>query len=219
MKTRKILFGLSAIALTLYTIEALINLPSWSDSWFYAFPWNIHASVKLFWAPYNWLLLGGTLLALVASLIKVEHPQPATKWHKYSTCAVALVSLAITIYGIVYAFQANWFNILHAPSWLCITGGIMGCIYLWALTISPNRVQLPHSIRLLMYFGIGCIGLVFLLQVASGIAYMLTGHLLLLHTWTMISWLRYVLPTILLCWYSIELFKESNISTKLNKSL
>lgn len=205
MKTRRILFGLSAVALTLYTIWAIVNSTEMMENWFYSIPWRRPYSADLYWQPYNWLFLGSILFALVASLIKVKDQQPVINWHKYSTYTLTLVSLVTTIWAIVYAIQIDHLQYIYAPQWLRITGVLLGSIYLWFLAFTPNGYQLSQPLRLLIYLGVGCIGLLFLFQLASGISYIVSGRILMLQTWLVGRWLRYFLPTILLCGYSMDL--------------
>lgn len=205
MKTRRILFGLSAVALTLYTIWAIVNSTEIMEDWFYSFPWKRPYSADLYWQPYNCLFLGSILFALVASLIKVKDQQPVIKWHKYGSYALMLVSLVTTVWAIVYAIQIDHLQYLYVPQWLRIVGILLGSIFLWFLAIYPVTERPSQPLRLLIYLGVGCISLLFLFQLASAVSYIVSGRILMLETWLVGRWLRYLLPTILLCGYSMDL--------------
>ena len=78
MKTRKILFSLSALGMTLYALWTIIwHMPFhqtlWMEEIWITYPMNV-----LYWASYQELLFGSILFALLAFYIKVETPQPIT---------------------------------------------------------------------------------------------------------------------------------------------
>ena len=209
MKTRKVLFCLSAISLTLYSVWEIIRQTPLLDSWYSEHIWGNPLRVEIYWLPYTWLYLGGILLALVASLCTVrESAQPITKLHKYSTIVLSILSLFVTIWGIVHAVQIYGFGFLYVPTWVRIVVAIAGCAWLWLIVFRPANQQLPKSLRSLIWLGIGLISLIWVLQLASGISYLTTGHILMFRTHAFGNWLRYLVPTILLCSYSLFLLDK-----------
>lgn len=204
MKTRKVLFCLSAISLTLYCVWEIIRQTPLLDSWYNEHIWGNPLRVEIYWLPYTWLYLGGILLALVASLCCVRGTaQPITRSHKYSTIVLSILSLVVTLWGIVHAVQIYGFGFLYVPTWVSIVVAVAGCAWLWLIVFRPANQQLPKSLRSLIWLGIGLISLIWVLQLASGISYLTTGHILMFRTHAFGNWLRYLVPTILLCSYSL----------------
>lgn len=208
MKTRKLLFCLSAISLTLYTVWEILRQTPLLDSWYKEHIWGNPLRVELFWLPYTWLFLGGVLLALIAALVKTNGDMQVTKSYKYSTYALSILSLFVTGWGVVHAAQVYGVGFLYAPTGLRIFMDIACCAWLWMVVFRPCSHQLLQSLRSFIALGIVLISLLWLLQLASGIAYLTAGHILMFRSHAFGNWLRYLIPTILLCMYSIELLDK-----------
>lgn len=208
MKTRKVLFCLSAISLTLYSVWEILRQSPLLDSWYKEHIWGNPLRVELFGLPYTWLFLGGVLLALIAALIKTNGDIQVTKSYRYSTFALSILSLLITGWAVVHAAQVYGVGFLYAPTGLRIFMDIACCVWLWMVVFRHCNHQLPRSLRSFIALGIVLISLLWFLQLASGIAYLTTGHILMFRTHAFGNWLRYLIPTILLCMYSIELLDK-----------
>ncbi len=208
MKTRKVLFSLSAVSLTLYTIWEIIRQIPLLDAWYKEHIWGHPLRVELFWLPYTWLFLGGVLLALIAFLLPTKENLPITKTHKYSTFALAILSLFVTGWALVHSVQVYGMAFFIAPTGLRIIIDLAGCAWLWMLESNPCSHPLPRCLRLFIATGAVLIGLMGILQLASGIAYLTTGHILMFRTHAIGNWLRYLVPTILLCCYSLYMFDK-----------
>lgn len=208
MTTRKILLSLSALALTIHIIWEIFRQTSWFWPWYNETIWGNPLRVELFWLPYTWLFLGAIILTAAAFLIKDPHQQPVPEWHKFSTYALSAVALFITGYAIFNSVKVCGADYLYAPTWMRIAMDIIGCAWLWTLTARPNVPELPRSLRSIIGTGIGLIALLWLLQLSSGISYLTTGHILMFRSHAFGSWLRYLVPTILLCSYSIYLLNK-----------
>lgn len=206
MKTRKILFSLSAIALSIHTIWEIACQTSLLSLWYKEHIWGNPLRVELYWLPFTWLFLGGVLLALVASLCRVgETEQPVTQYHKYGTIVLSLLSLFVSSWAIVHSVQIAGMIFPYAPAWLRIVADAACCVWLWFIVFYPVNQILPRSLRSLIWIGFGLIVLVWVLQLASGIAYLTTGHILEIRTHAFCNWLRYLVPMVLLCSYSLFL--------------
>ena len=208
MKTRKILFSLSAVALTIHALwEILRVIPSFWN-WYNNTIWGNPLRVELFWLPYTWLFLGAIILAAAAFLVKEENSQPVQEWHKFSTYALSALACLVTGYAIFNSVKVYGADYLYAPTWMRISVETIGCAWLWMMAVRPNIPELPRTLRSIIGTGIGLIALLWLLQVASGISYLSTGHILMFRSHAFGSWLRYIVPTILLCSYSIFLLNR-----------
>ena len=209
MKTRKVLFSLSAITLSLYVIWEIAKQTPLCASLYREYIWRHPLRDELYCLPYIWLFLGGVLLALIASLCCVrEAAQPVTKLHKHSTIALSILTLFVTAWAIVHSVQVYGAAFLYVPAWLRIIVDVAGCAWLWLIVFRPANQQLPKSLRSLVGIGIGLIALLGVLQLTSGVAYLATGHILMFRSHASGNWLRYLIPTILLCSYSLFLLDK-----------
>lgn len=208
MKPRKILFSLSAIALTIHVLWEIFRQLPMFWAWYCDSIWGNPLRVEIFWLPYTWLFLGAIILAAAAFLVKEPNQQPVPEWHKFSTYALSAVALFITGYAIFNSVKVCGADYLYAPTWMRIAMDIIGCAWLWALIARPDVPELPRSLRSIIGTGIGLIALLWLLQLSSGISYLTTGHILMFRSHAFGSWLRYIVPTILLCSYSVYLLNK-----------
>lgn len=204
MKTRKILFILSAIALALHAVWDIVRQFPFFSEWYRDCIWGHPLRIEIFWLPYTWLFLGGILLALIAVLVRTAEPKPTSKVHRYSTYAISIAYLAITVSGAVNAIQLY----LYIPVVFRVIFDLLGCAWLMMLVFLPSNTQLPKGLRSLVWLGIGLIGMLWVLQLMSGISYLTTGHIMMFHSHALGNWLRYLVPTILLCCYSLYLLDK-----------
>jgi len=204
MTTRKILFTLSAIALAVHAIWDIVREFHFFSEWYRNTILGHPLCEEIFWLPYTWLLLGGILLALIASLVKTDEPKPVAKTHKYCTYALSVAYLIITIMGIVNAIQLY----VYVPVEYRVMFDVFGCAWLVMVVLHPSNTQLTKGLRSLVWLGIGVIGILWVLQLISGISYLTTGHIMMFHSHAIGSWLRYLVPTILLCCYSLYLLDK-----------
>ncbi len=204
MKTRKILFSLSAVALALHAIWDVVRQLPFFAEWYRDYIRGHPLRVEIFWLPYTWLFLGGILLALIASLIKAGEPNTTSKIHRLSTYAVSLLYLVVTVSGVVNAVQPY----LYVPVVYRVILDILGCAWLVMLIVLPADIQLPKGLRSLIWMGIGLIGMLWVLQLISGISYLTAGHIMMFHSHAFGNWLRYLVPAILLCCYSLCLLDK-----------
>lgn len=204
MKTRKILFSLSAIALALHAVWDIVRQFPFFSEWYRNTIWGHPLRIEIFWLPYTWLFLGGILLALIAALIKTDEPKSTSKMHRYSTYAISILYLVITISGVVNAIQPY----LYVSVVYRVMFDVLGCTWLMMLVYHPSNTQLPKGLRSFVWLGIGLIGMLWVLQLISGISYLTIGHIMMFHSHALGNWLRYLVPTILLCCYSLYLLDK-----------
>lgn len=208
MKTRKTLFLLSAIALTIRLLWAIIHLTPWVQQWYLNHIWGHPVLGEIYWLPYTWLLLGGLLLAAEAFLVRVDNPQPVSKWHKFSTYTLAILSLVALIKAIVHSVRCYGVLSAWAPTWLNMLVLIAGCAWVWSLVANPCAHNVSKGLRIAIRCSIGLILLLLFLQLISGISYIVVGHLQFFHTHAYGHLLRYLIPAVLLCIYSVEMIKK-----------
>lgn len=210
MKTRKTLFLLSAIALSIRVLWDIFRLTPWMHEWYLEHIWGHPVRVEIYWLPYTWLLLGGLLLATAAFLVRVDNPQPVSKWHKFSTYALAVLSLVTLITAIVHSVRCYGVLSAWAPTWLNMLVLIAGCAWVWSLVANPCAHNVSKGLRIAIWCSIGLILLLLLLQLISGISYITTGHIRFFHSHAIGHLLRYLIPAVMLCMHSVELMKWNN---------
>ena len=204
MKTRKTLFLLSAIALSIRVLWDIFRLTPWMHEWYLEHIWGHPVRVDIYWLPYTWLLLGGLLLAAAAFLVRVDNPQPVSKWHKFSTYTLAILSLVALITALVHSIRCYSPLYVWAPTWLNMLLLVAGCAWIWMLVANPCACNVSKGLRIAIWCSIGLILLLLFLQLISGLSYLIVGHIQLFHTYAFGLLLRYLIPTALLCYYSVE---------------
>ena len=208
MKTHKTLFLLSAIALTIRLLWAIIRLTPWMQQWYLNHIWGHPIRVEIFCLPYTWLLLGGILFAAAAFLVRVDNPQPVPKWHKFSTYALAVLSLVTLITAIVHSVRCYGVLCAWAPDWMNLLLLVAGDAWVWSLVANPCANNVSKGLRIAIRCSIGLILLLLLLQLISGISYFIVGHIRFFHSHAIGHLLRYLIPAVLLCIYSVGLTRH-----------
>lgn len=82
---------------------------------------------------------------------------------------------------------------------------ILGIVWLLMISKQPETEPTPRAYRVALICGIVVLAFPILCEIASGISLLCNGHILHLNSSATWTWIRYIVPTILLCWYSIEL--------------
>ena len=210
MKIRKTLFLFSAIALSIRVLWDIFRLTPWMHEWYLEHIWGHPVRVEIYWLPYTWLLLGGLLFAAAAFLVRVDNSQPVPKWHKFSTYALAVLSLVTLIAALVHSAVMHCGIIeAWAPDWLNMLLLIAGCTWVWLLAVNPCDCNVSKGLRIAIWCCIGLVLVLLLLQLISGISYITIGHIQLFHTHAYGHLLCYLIPTVLLCIYSAELMNRT----------
>lgn len=208
MKTRKTLFLLSAIALTIRLLWGIIRLTPWMQQWYLEHIWGHPIRVEIYWLPYTWLLYSGVLLAAAAFLVRVDNPQPDPKWHKLSTYTLAALSLVTLITALVNSIRCYSPLYVWAPTWLDMLLLVAGCAWVWMLATKSCTYNVSKGLRIAIWCSIGLILLLLLLQLISGITYIVVGHIRFFHSHAFGHLLRYLIPAVLLCIYSVGLTRH-----------
>ncbi len=210
MKIRKTLFLFSAIALSIRVLWDIFRLTPWMHEWYLEHIWGHPVRVEIYWLPYTWLLLGGLLLAAAAFLVRVDNPQPVPKWHNFSTYTLAILSLVALIAALVHSVRYYGVLCAWAPDWLNMLLLIAGCAWVWSLVANPCAHNVSKGLRIAIRGSIGLIMLLLLLQLISGVSYIVVGHIQFFHSHAIGHLLRYLIPAVLLSIYSVELMRQNN---------
>lgn len=206
---------ITAVGMGLYTCHSIVrNIPASWDLYyhfFYGHPF-LH---DIYYAAWIYLLSG----VLIATLISMFLFKPTTqvmpsKRFRIATYVLSAISvmaelggsLPIPVYvsGVPYMFVPVPWRIFLL---------VFATIWLWRLSCQESIGYLSKALRISMIIGACMLCIPIVLQFVSATFYLFVGKLLFLRSWAISSWL-YIVPTILLCWYSIELFKKSTVKDK-----
>ena len=205
MKTRKILFSLSAIGLTLCLIRALFgHHVTYEFAQTYLEPILSNPIYKeIYWSSYMWVLSCSIILALAGFLIEDNTPAIKSRLFRYSTITLTALTIITTIVALFTMHCYYGLRVLWAPFWLRIILLLTAIIWLIALAFTPLIGKISKELRWGVIVGICLIALPLLLQIVSAIAYFSNGHILHLHSNALFTWMRYFVPVVLLLWYCV----------------
>ncbi len=85
----------------------------------------------------------------------------------------------------------------------------MGIIWLVMLSRQEASERTSVSFRNVLYCGIIALCVPMFIEIISGVSLLCSGKILFLYSSCICSWIRYFVPTIILCWYSIALYRAS----------
>ena len=210
MKTTfKILTGLSAACMTIYTLRVLlmsnIGMPIFETMR------NATIGREIYWAIPMWLMSISIILVLVAISLPTKptlDTQPSKHFRVLTYCLAGLLLLTIisALFNMKYLSGIPY---LWGTMTLRIPLLLLSVVWLCMLCKNASIGMLSKGLRISVMVASVLMTVPLILQVISGIAYLCTGHLLFLHSGAIFTWLRYFIPTILLCRYSVELYKSS----------
>ena len=206
---------IAAIGMGLYTCHSIArNIPA---SWdlYYRFFYGHPFLRDMYYAAWIYLLLGILIATLISMFLfkSTTQAMPSKRFRiaTYVLSAISILavlggSLPIPVYvsGVPYMFvPVEWkiFLLVFATIWL------------WRLSCQESIGNLSKALRISMLIGACMLCIPVVLQFVSATSYLFTGKLLFLRSWAISTWL-YIVPTILLGWYSVELFKKSTAKDK-----
>ena len=165
----------------------------------------------MYYAAWMYLLLGIIITTLVAMLrVKLVSSAVPTKSFRIMTYVLSIVSgLAMLGGSLPFPVYVSGVPFMYVPIPWRIIVLVFATFWLWMLSRQSSIGTISMAQRLAMIVGACLLCIPISLQFASAISYWRSGEILFLHSWAIGSWLKVLVPTILLCWYSIELCKES----------
>ena len=105
-----------------------------------------------------------------------------------------------------------WF--FYPDFWWRILLLVMGVIWLFLLSRQGASESTPKAFRVVAICGMILLTLPVLLGLISEASYICTNKLLFLRSTCVSTWVRYIVPTVLLCWYSIAIYRSSKNNNK-----
>lgn len=209
MSKFKITTIIAAIGMTFYTCYvALRGVPSISI--------YLHSlsglNRDIFYAFWMYLFLGSVIITIIAILrhCPTEPIVPRLRFRIITYILTVLLSIwaigallpsPVHVGGVPYLYIRFPMNIILLT---------LATIWLWMLSRQSSVGTISMALRFAMIAGACLLSIPISLQFASAISFWHNGEILFLHSWAISSWLKVLVPTILLCLYSIELFKGSN---------
>ena len=95
------------------------------------------------------------------------------------------------------------------PLWLRFVLMIVGCVWLCLLSRQETAEPAPRAFRIALICGIIVLAVPMVCEIASGISLLCSGHILNLHSSATYTWVRYVVPVVIVLWYSVALCRAS----------
>lgn len=151
------------------------------------------------------------LVALLIAGIALLQYRPLSHTSKSFRVYTIVLALLLFVTAIIYAipFMSIYINGMHFfyPNFVWrIVLLIMSIIWLVLLSRqeATERTSLPF--RIVICCGIIALCIPILLEIISGVSLLCSGKILFLHSSCIRSWVRYFVPTVILCWYSMAFY-------------
>ena len=202
---------IAAIGMTFYAIHIILHsIPTIGYQFYYLFRghpfWH-----DIYYAFWMYLLIGVLITAIVS--IVGTNPREANnpkKSFRVITYVLSIVLLFATLVAVLpIPVYVSGVPYLFIPTEWRIIVVLLAAVWLWMLSRQNAIGLISKPLRVALVVGASILCMPILLQLISGISYLLTEYILFLRSWAIYSWTIILLPLILLCWYGIELFKAS----------
>lgn len=125
---------------------------------------------------------------------------------------LALTMLICTSPINLIRINGAWF--FYPDFWWRILLLVMGVTWLFKLSRQETTEQTPKAFKTAAICGMIILALPIFLGLISEASYVCTDKLLFLRSTCVSTWVRYIVPTIILCWYSIAIYKSSKNNNK-----
>jgi hypothetical protein len=147
-----------------------------------------------------------SLIVAGAALLTCRPTKDVTKPFRILTYVLALLLvLALISTPIIGQIRLSFWP----PLWLRFVLMIVGCVWLCLLSLQEAAEPTPRAFRIALICGIIVLAFPMVCEIISGISLLCSGHILYLHSSVAYTWVRYIVPTVFLLWYSIALNKAS----------
>ncbi len=125
---------------------------------------------------------------------------------------LALTMLICTSPINLIRINGAWF--FYPDFWWRILLMVLGVTWLFKLSRQETTEQSPQAFKVAVICGMIVLALPVLLGLISEASYICTDKLLFLRSTCVSTWVRYIVPTILLSWYSVALYRSSKNNNK-----
>ena len=204
---------IATIGMTIYTYYSIVrSIPAMV--WLHIS--NLRGPLHdIFYATWMYLFLGRVIITIIAILRHrtSEPTMPRLRFRMTTYTLTVLLSFCIIGALLPYPIYIEGMPYLYIRFPMNIILLTLATIWLWMLCRQSSLGPISKPLRVAMMISIGLLALPILLQIISATSYWLTGELLFLRSWAIYSWIRIFVPTILLCWYSIELHKNNHLQS------
>lgn len=147
-----------------------------------------------------------SLIVAGAALLTRRPTKKVTKPFRILTYILAaLLVLALISTPIIGHISLSFWP----PLWLRFVLMIVGCVWLCLLSRQEAAEPAPHAFHIALICGIIVLAFPMICEIASGISLLCSGHILNLHSSATYTWVRYAVPTVILLWYSVALYRAT----------
>lgn len=202
----KTLTTIAAIGMSLYAVHCLTRLfPIARECTRRLFP---TASVydDAYWGMWFGLLTAISILTIVVLNKQGKESVAPSKKFAFTTY-ISTILMAGTL---IIACMRTHYETYMIPT-LYVRGSermilaLSISIWLWMMTYQSGTGKLSKPLRIAGIIGVVCLSIPLIRMMASAIYYFATGYLLYYDSWAIASWTQITIPTILMCWYSMEI--------------
>ncbi len=201
---------IAAIGITLYAIHVVLRLRDPIHDAFNTAFGAYSISRELYFVTWYAFLIVCMLSIIVAALktnTNLDAPQKSYRVVTYILAGSLLIAsaeamvLPVRITGVYYLVLSEFWRVVLP---------ILSSVWVWMLYRENSAGTISKSLRIAMIIGACALCIPILLQLISGISYLCTDHILFLRSWAIYSFVKVLVPTILLCWYSIDCHRTKN---------
>lgn len=201
---------IAAIGITLYAIHVVLRLRDPIHDAFNTAFGAYSISRELYFVTWYAFLIVCMLSIIVAALktnTNLDAPQKSYRVVTYILAGSLLIAsaeamvLPVRITGVYYLVLSEFWRVVLP---------ILSSVWAWMLYRENSAGTISKSLRIAMIIGACALCIPILLQLISGISYLCTDHILFLRSWAIYSFVKVLVPTILLCWYSIDCHRTKN---------
>jgi len=155
-------------------------------------------------------ILPVSLILAGVSLWKNRPAQNASKPFRYLTIGLFVALIGTLLLSPLYTYRiVGLASLFPSIYWRAILL-IAGIVWLFMLRKQTSEETSPTSHRGMLIIAIFLLVLPMVLEAASGISLLCGRECVLgLHSGAIKTWVKYVAPTIMLCWYSVALYRAS----------
>lgn len=201
---------IAAIGITLYAIHVVLRHMDSIHVAFNAAFGSYSIGRELYFAAWYAFLFACMISIIVAALktsINTESPQKSFHIVTYILAGSLLIAsieamiIPVRITGVYYLVLSDFWRVVLP---------ILSSVWAWMLYRQSSAGTISKSLRIAMIVGACTLCLPILLQLISGTSYFCTNHILFLRSWAIYSFVKVLVPAILLCWYSIDCLRTKN---------
>lgn len=145
----------------------------------------------------NWLLLGAAFIVCYGCGLRKILPAMNKPMRIY-TLIIGFAFCLSMVYALIERILFNDFSYYgcYPETWWRIVLIVSSIVWLWLFSSSKKEQTMSvRAAKTIMVVPTIILGSAFLVQVIAGVYVLVIGHVFGFHTWIVLSWLRYLVPS------------------------